>query len=101
MKKKKKKERKNSKRKRKRKRRKKEHAEEEKSQKKKEESRKKEKKNERVFREVVFAYCLVRWRGHVCVREIIKKNVKKYCFNKRLCIIDNLMWVFLQIDYVK
>ena len=48
-------------------------------------------KRMRVFREVVFAYCLVRWRGHVCVREIIKKNVKKYYFNKRLYIIDNLM----------
>ena len=29
------------------------------------------------------------------------KNVKKYYFNKRWCIIDNLIRVFLYIDRVK
>ena len=39
--------------------------------------------------------------GSCMGKGIIKKNVKKYYFNKRRCIIDNLMRVFLQIDRVK
>ena len=31
----------------------------------------------------------------------IKKKVRKYYLNKRWCIIDNLMRVFLQIDSIK
>ena len=31
----------------------------------------------------------------------VKKNVKKNYFNKRDCIIDNLIRIFLQIDCVK
>ena len=34
-------------------------------------------------------------------KENNKKKVKKYYFNKKGYIIDNLMWIFLQINYVK
>ena len=33
--------------------------------------------------------------------EIIKKSKKKYYFNKNVCIIDKLMWVFCKSDGVK
>ena len=67
--------------------------------------RKKEKKEKKKKKE---RECL----GGVCVwgkvvgpwvSEIIKikKKVRKYYLNKRWCIIDNLMRVFLQIDSIK
>ena len=45
----------------------------------------------------VFQKSELRWWGRV--REIIKK-VKKYYFNKKWCIIDNLKRIFLQINHI-
>ena len=56
-----------------------------------------EKERERVFREVVCGKvvepCMSKGNNN--------KNVREYYFNKRWCIIDNLMRVFLQIDCEK
>ena len=42
------------------------------------------------------------FRGKRKVRwEIIKKIEGKYYFNKKVCIIDKLIWVFCKSDRVK
>ena len=44
---------------------------------------------------------MLRWLGPWGRCEIIIKKSEKYYLNKRGCIIDNLMWVFLQSGFVK
>ena len=59
--------------------------------------RRRKRKRDRVFREVMCGKVV----GPCMDKGNVKKNVKKNYFNKRDCIIDNLIRIFLQIDCVK